>query len=263
MNWLDCRKRASIVILALFLGACGYGGSFETPSGSAPPSGKGQGKVGKPYKINGVWYRPSNDLYYNRVGNASWYGKKFHGRKTANGERYNMNALTAAHTTLPLPSYVRVTNLSNKRSLVLRINDRGPFAKGRIIDVSRRAAQLLGFAKKGVQRVRVQRVNKDGRAYRNPKGAPKVASAAKPSRSGLSELFVQVGSFADSAAARLLLPRLKGLGGVFIQPIYIGGRKLFRVRIGPFSDQRSAESALEKIWQRGFYEARIFTEPRG
>jgi rare lipoprotein A len=103
---------------------------------------------------------------YDRVGKASWYGKRYHGRTTANGERFDMNALTAAHKRLPFGTLVRVTNLSNKRSLVVRINDRGPYAGGRIIDLSRRAASILGFQRLGVVRVRVQTVRKAQRKHR-------------------------------------------------------------------------------------------------
>ena len=116
---------------------------------------EGRYKVGAPYQIKGAWYYPAEDFEYSETGIASWYGPNFHGKKTANGEDYNQNDLTAAHRTLPMPSAVRVTNLENGRSLVLRINDRGPFARGRIIDVSRRGAQLLGFEKNGVAKVRV------------------------------------------------------------------------------------------------------------
>jgi rare lipoprotein A len=113
-------------------------------------------KVGKPYQIAGIWYYPKEEFDYDETGIASWYGTKFHGRKTANGEVYDMNTLTAAHRTLPMPSFVRVTNLENGRSLILRVNDRGPFARGRIIDISRRGSQLLGFQRQGTARVRVQ-----------------------------------------------------------------------------------------------------------
>ena len=113
-------------------------------------------KVGKPYQIGGTWYYPKEDYEYDETGIASWYGAKFHGRKTANGDIYDMNTLTAAHRTLPMPSYVRVTNMENGRSLVLKVNDRGPFARGRIIDISRRGSQLLGFQKQGTAKVRVQ-----------------------------------------------------------------------------------------------------------
>ena len=121
-------------------------------------------KVGNPYQIRGVWYYPNEDYQYDETGIASWYGAQFHDRHTANGEVYNMNALTAAHRTLPLPSFVRVTNLENGRSLILRVNDRGPFARGRIIDISRRGAQLLGFQKQGTAKVRVQIIADRSRA---------------------------------------------------------------------------------------------------
>ena len=113
-------------------------------------------KIGSPYQIGSTWYYPAVDYGYDETGIASWYGRRFHGGRTANGEIFDMNALSAAHRTLPLPSVVRVTNLENGRSMVLRVNDRGPFSRGRIIDVSRRAAQLLGFQRNGTARVRVQ-----------------------------------------------------------------------------------------------------------
>ena len=117
---------------------------------------RGLYKIGQPYRIENTWYYPAENFNYVETGIASWYGPKFHGKKTANGETYDMNMLTAAHRTLPMPSVVRVLNLQNGRSLLLRINDRGPFARGRIIDVSRRAAQLLGFHRAGTARVRVE-----------------------------------------------------------------------------------------------------------
>ncbi len=113
-------------------------------------------KVGNPYQIKDTWYYPAANETYDETGIASWYGDQFHGRYTANGEVFDMNSVSAAHRTLPLPSMVRVTNLANGRSLVLRVNDRGPFARGRIIDLSRRAAQLLGYENQGTAKVRVQ-----------------------------------------------------------------------------------------------------------
>ncbi|MBC8159126.1 MAG: septal ring lytic transglycosylase RlpA family protein [Alphaproteobacteria bacterium] len=151
--------------------------------GSAEPAAKPQGryKVGTPYQIDGAWYTPAVDYKYRETGIASWYGTKFHGRKTANGERYNMNELTAAHRTLPMPSFVRVTNLGNGRSIVLRINDRGPFARGRIIDVSRRGAQLLGFERQGTARVEVSILAEESRAVaRNMQGQSQIASIGSP-----------------------------------------------------------------------------------
>jgi rare lipoprotein A len=121
-----------------------------------PSGGSGQYKVGSPYQIAGVWYYPKEDPFYDETGIASWYGEDFHGKSTANGETYDMSALSAAHRTLPLPTIVRVTNLQNGKSILLRVNDRGPYARGRIIDVSKHAADLLGFQRNGTARVRVQ-----------------------------------------------------------------------------------------------------------
>lgn len=123
----------------------------------------GSYRLGDPYRINGVVYTPREDFAYDQEGRASWYGAAFHGRDTANGEVYDQSGLTAAHQTLPLPSVVRVTNLENGRTLILRINDRGPFVQGRIIDVSRRAAQLLRFHKQGTTRVRVEVLERESR----------------------------------------------------------------------------------------------------
>ncbi len=120
--------------------------------------GGGRAMVGEPYRINGHWYYPEEDPDYTAVGMASWYGSDFHGLDTANGETFNMAALTAAHPTLPLPSYARVTNLENGRSIVVRVNDRGPFAHGRLIDLSRRAATILGYENQGVAEVQVEYV---------------------------------------------------------------------------------------------------------
>jgi rare lipoprotein A len=126
--------------------------------GQPVPKGGGKYRVGDPYVIGGQTYVPREDSRYRAEGQASWYGQDFHGRLTANGEVYNMNGISAAHPTLPLPCYVRVTNLENRRSLVVRVNDRGPFHQNRVIDVSVRAAKLLGFYDKGIAHVRVEYV---------------------------------------------------------------------------------------------------------
>jgi rare lipoprotein A len=136
------------------------------PPAPAPPAKvKKQGfyRLGEPYRVAGIWYTPKQDWDYDHQGRASWYGPGFHGHLTANGERFDQNALTAAHQTLPLPSVVRVTNLENGRSLVLRVNDRGPFVSGRILDVSRRAAQMLKFHDQGTTRVRVEILEDESR----------------------------------------------------------------------------------------------------
>lgn len=171
------RTAAPLLLLsALLLSSCAgtdtpvasSGAGTSTPS---PPSARGY-KVGKPYQIKGVWYYPKVDYEYRETGIASWYGPGFHGRDTANGETYDMNDLTAAHRTLPMPSLVRVTNLENGRSLQLRVNDRGPFYGDRIIDVSRRAAQMLGFYGAGTAQVEVEIMAEESRQMAAALGVP-------------------------------------------------------------------------------------------
>ena len=159
--------------------------NLETKEEEKPPVrvAKPHYKLGSPYQVNHVWHYPSYDPNYDRTGVASWYGPAFHGRPTANGERFDMNGVTAAHPTLPLPSRVRVTNLENGRQLELRVNDRGPFVNGRIIDLSRRAAQLLGFKRRGLTKVRVQYLGLDRLeppAAPRPADQPVVVAAVSP-----------------------------------------------------------------------------------
>jgi rare lipoprotein A len=150
-------------LLFLFIGLLVLGGCTEAQlfshvaKKSAGTSGnQGNFKIGKPYKVEGKWYQPQEDYSLVETGIASWYGPGFHGKRTANGERFDQNELTAAHRTLQMPSLVRVTNLENGRSVVVRVNDRGPFKRGRIIDVSSRAAELLAFKGRGTARVRLE-----------------------------------------------------------------------------------------------------------
>jgi rare lipoprotein A len=170
--------------------------------GEPVPKGGGAYRVGRPYQVAGRTYVPEENTNYDAEGVASWYGDVFHGRLTANGEVFDMNSVSAAHPTLPLPSYVRVTNLRNNRSLVVRVNDRGPFHENRVIDVSVRAAKLLDFHRFGVTHVRVEYV---GRASLNGSDDEKLAAtlrhgtpapgpatmvaAAKPNRAHQPEYF--------------------------------------------------------------------------
>lgn len=145
---------AAGALVTLLAGCAGHG---RAPTAAGPvPGPQGYYKVGAPYQVDGVWYRPHVDWSYDQTGTASWYGKEFHGHLTANGEIFDLNGLTAAHPTLPLPSIVEVTDLDDGRQIRLRVNDRGPYVNGRVIDVSRRAAQLLGFEMAGTAHVRVR-----------------------------------------------------------------------------------------------------------
>ena len=147
------------------------------------PRGGGRDQLGKPYQIKGTWYVPKEQKNYARTGKASWYGDAFHGRLTANGEIYDQTHLTAAHPTMPLPSYARVTNSKNGASVIVRVNDRGPYAHGRIIDLSRRAAEMLDYTHSGVADVKVEYV---GRAPLHGQDDAYLLASYRPGRAGPS-----------------------------------------------------------------------------
>jgi rare lipoprotein A len=184
--------RVALAMVSLLALAACAGDDKPAPgrlaTGGAPakgPATQGYYKVGNPYQVEGVWYAPREDLAYDESGIASWYGPGFHAKYTANGEVYDQNDVTAAHKTLPMPSLVRVTNLDNGRSLVVRVNDRGPFVSGRIIDLSHRSAQLLGVDRVGTAKVRVSILSKESVAIKEAamRGKPTgtvVASAPVP-----------------------------------------------------------------------------------
>src|ERR1051326_5588818 len=177
-------RLSAVLVFCLLTAACVSAPPPVPPpmAKTAPPASQGVYKVGQPYQIDGTWYYPSEQPDYDETGIASWYGPTFYGRRTANGEVYDGEALTAAHRTLPMPVNVRVTNLENGRSIVVRVNDRGPYARGRIIDLSRHAAELLGVVQNGTARVRVTYV---GRADLNggppPSETPPEIASALPS----------------------------------------------------------------------------------
>jgi len=165
----------TLAVVAGSLGACSASEPLRTltspltspsvtvsPAISDEPLAKGGGsyKLGRPYQLNGVAYVPSEDASYRAEGIASWYGPDFHGRPTANGETFDMNGISAAHPTLPMPSYLRVTNIANGRSIIVRVNDRGPYAKERVVDVSIGAARALDFYAQGLTRVRIEYVGR-------------------------------------------------------------------------------------------------------
>lgn len=203
--------RTSLILGAVALALAGCG-SHTGGSGNnvvAAPNANGLYKVGQPYQIDGKWYYPGIDWSYDQTGIASWYGPDFNGKYTANGERFDMNALTGAHRTLPMPSVVEVTNLQNGRTIQVRINDRGPYARNRIIDLSRRAAQMLGFESAGTAPVRVrllqqQTLQAQLLAQRN--GGPDVESptqlaAAEPVSKVNTQALAPVGNSAAAALA--------------------------------------------------------------
>ena len=275
-------KQIILLIIAFALASCTYG-KIDLGNGkySQAAAIKGQGgtyKVGNPYKIMGKWYYPKEDYSYSEIGEASWYGEDFHARKTANGENYDMNTLTAAHRTLPLPSIVRVTNLENGRSLVLRVNDRGPYAKNRIIDVSKRSAQLLGFQTQGTAKVRVEVLEKESKelkaALLGDKYTPSTNATAKTTTTKRDPLqitgyqgssktfpkgsyFVQAGAYSQQSSANNLSEQLKKFGQTNVYFVTVDGQKFYRVRIGPYSYKQEAEVTLAKVKNFGIYNAKV------
>lgn len=266
--------------LAVTLGACAQTQlvvytAKEIVKRAGPADTEGAYKVGEPYQIAGVWYYPAEDPGYDNTGVASWYGEPFDGRRTANGAIYDMNALTAAHKTLPMPSRVRVTNIENGRSIMLTINDRGPYVNDRIIDVSRRAAQLLGFYRTGTARVRVQVIGAEpGEALiTKVDQEPSLPPQARPAveREPAAEvivagavpdampqgLYIQAGAYADPENARRIVARLSRLGEARIFPTTIDGRNLHRVRLGPIGSLHDATALLERVIAAGHAEARL------
>jgi rare lipoprotein A len=206
----------------------------------------------RPYEFEGVTYRPlQSAVGYQARGVASWYGREFHGRSTANGERYDMLAMTAAHPTLPIPSYARVTNLANGRSVVVRVNDRGPFKRGRLIDVSYVAAAKLGLVGHGSGLVEV-RAELPGRPT-TPSllvaGTAPVADAA---------VYLQVGAFGEAAAAEQLAARLRReeLAPVSVQAPGASDRPLHRVRVGPLPAGR-VDAVIARLTALGLPSLRL------
>ncbi|MSO75680.1 MAG: septal ring lytic transglycosylase RlpA family protein [Alphaproteobacteria bacterium] len=266
----------------LLLVACGPTRTVTEVSPGAPilpPVERGTYKVGKPYQIDGVWYYPREDFGYAETGIASWYGEAFHAKRTANGERYDMTALTAAHRTLPLPSLVRVTNLENGRSLVVRVNDRGPFARGRIIDMSSRSATLLGFQGQGTAKVRVEVMARESRLLADlardgrsePEqlvalgnrfgvaygGEPVLASVPVPATSAI---FVQAGAFTIADNAHRLQARLASLGPSAVASADVNGTRFYRVRIGPLATVDAADAMLDRVVSAGYQQAKVMVE---
>jgi rare lipoprotein A len=177
--------------------------------GQPVPKGGGYYRVGKPYVVAGRTYTPEDNPHYSAVGLASWYGADFHGRQTANGEIFDMTSLSAAHPTLPIPSYARVTNLANRRSVIVRVNDRGPYHADRVIDVSVRTAKLLGFYDEGVTKVRVDYV---GRAALGGSDDTKLAATLRRGAPAPGPAEVRV------ASSQPFLPRRAGATGAVPLP---------------------------------------------
>ena len=253
-------------------------------------------KIGNKYNIGGKYYYPKKDLNYNKTGIASWYGPKFHGKLTANGEIYNQYALTAAHKTLPLPSAVKVTNLKNNKSILLRINDRGPFVNDRIIDLSSKAADILDLKRDGTGLVRVQvlkeksllleKLAKQGsfpelanlKETELPKiNVPSVMAVkikdtknkriiSKKINYNLKninkeyKIYIKLASFSSKDNAEIMSEKVSYIDKVKIYKIYKTSKIFYQVKAGPFSSVEKVDELYSLLIKKGMQGAKIIIE---
>lgn len=225
---------------------------------NAVPRQEPRSRFGNPesYVVNGEKYRVlKSSTGYVQLGIASWYGRKFHGRRTSSGEPYDMYAMTAAHKTLPLPTYVEVTNLGNGRKVIVRVNDRGPFHVNRIIDLSYAAAYKLGMLRDGTALVKIRAI--DPGAYRR-----NMRLAKSNKNKGISGFYLQVGAFSSYDNAVRLKNRLAGLadGLIHISKASVKGRRLYRVRFGPIIDVNRADRIVIDLNHYGIDEHHIMID---
>ncbi len=237
-----------LLILLLLLAACG------TPTSHVPvvdtPSQAGLEYTQRAYEIYGQRYQPiPNADGFAEQGLASWYGKDFHGRKTSNGEIYDMHAMTAAHKTLPMNVYLQVTNLDNGRSTVVRVNDRGPFVKSRIIDLSYSAANELGVVGPGTAPVRIEALG-----YRDEaKPAGSAPYYRQPLSYDVGPFMIQVGAFTVIDNANRLAEKLKSqYGRSAVAEGWVNGQKFYRVRVGLYASMALADNALMQLEANGY-----------
>lgn len=228
-----------------------------------------------PYTVWGKRYSvmESNDGYVAR-GIASWYGEKFHGHKTSNGETFNMYQMSAAHKSLRIPGYARVTNLDNGKSVIVRVNDRGPFHGDRLIDLSYAAAKKLGYQSRGTARVEVASitVKPDGSMFLagqpftlGGQAEQPVASDNKPAATENGQggaLYVQLGSFSSHSPAARMQERARRVAGnpVRVRAVDTGSGRFHRVQVGPFQDERSARKTQSLLETRGFSQSILLTD---
>ncbi len=265
-------KRTIFILFNCFLlFSCGRLDKVLTPGDSAPkskidvttipnavPKSESKSRYGNPssYVVFGKrYYVMDSSKGYAEKGIASWYGTKFHGRRTSSGETYDMYAMTAAHKTLPLPTYVRVTNLNNKKFVILKVNDRGPFHENRIIDLSYTAAIKLDIIKNGTGLVEVRAIEP---------GAPIKNVQSDDSKKNISQstgFYIQVGTFSKLENAEILKRKLNSFGDnlIKISSVVVSDNTLYRVRIGPFNDAKVSDSIVSKLSSFGIFEYRIVT----
>lgn len=266
---MTARYLLPVLLLVIALSGCATRGGYYRDDGppvrapadinripdAVPRSEAPSPEGNRPYTVFGKVYYPMREANdYRERGIASWYGRKFHGRRTSSGEPYDMYAMTAAHRTLPLPTYVRVRNLGNGRSVILRVNDRGPFLHNRLIDLSYAAAVKLDIVRTGTGLVEVETIDTHGgtaRAHVEPPAEEQALSVPR--------LYLQVGAFTKWDNAASLRSRLAQarLGPILIQTELRGGTPLYRVRVGPLTDIEESDRLLERATRHGLSGARV------
>ena len=237
-----------LIYCLIVLGGCGAP-TYRTEVIETPETRELKGWE-KPYKVNGERYDPlRSEQGFVQEGVASWYGRDFHGKLTSNGETYNMNAMTAAHKTLPLGVYVKVTNLENGKSAVVRVNDRGPFVKKRVIDLSYAGAKALGYVDAGTARVKIEALGYQA----NAKSASGATTYQAPASYDVGSFTIQVGAFTNQQNAVQLKERMQAqYGASAMQKAVVNGRTFFKVRAGKFTSLEAAEAARDRMEQEGF-----------
>ena len=253
------RSKLALAAIALLIAACGHHAERPErpvlPVGSGVPRDEPRARLGNPpfYEVAGKRYVVlASAVGHVERGVASWYGPNFHGGRTATGETYDMNAMTGAHPTLPLPTWVQVTNLQNGRTVVVRLNDRGPFSNNRVIDLSRAAAEELDMIRAGTAMVEVRSLAGGTAATAPPVAAPPATQ----------RFYAQAGAFADEDNARRLADRLRDarVGEIAISETRADGRRLYRVRVGPVAGVGEFDALIERLRQAGVEGARLVLE---
>ena len=305
VNYIFIFKNSCILLLLFLIQSCtsgvevaaNLGKKYLIPKEERTITAKPIYKIGNKYNIKGKFYFPKKDLHYNKTGIASWYGPKFHGKLTANGEIYNQNALTAAHKTLPLPSAVKVTNLQNNKTIVLRINDRGPFVNDRIIDLSSKAADILDLKRNGTGLVRVvilkeksialENLAKKGffpeiidlpkievpevktpkitsvKIDRNKKNYKSVKKIIKYDLNNLKKeykIYIQLASFSSAQNAEIMKEKVSYIEKVKIYKKIKMNKTLYQVKAGPFTRVEKVDELHSLLLQKGMQGAKIIIE---